>query len=70
MDYDEKTGTWEVKVERGGWTGAAYGKRVLKPRRVVFALGLASNQGPCVLFAEDKYSEPETRRKHTSCAIC
>ena len=42
MDHDEKTGTWKVIVERGGGTGPAYGKRVLKPRRIVFAIGLAS----------------------------
>ena len=42
IDYDESKKIWEVKVNRGGGEGKAFGERVLKPRRVVFALGLAS----------------------------
>lgn len=42
MNYDETKKEWEVEIERGGGEGKGYGKRTIKARRVVFALGLAS----------------------------
>jgi cation diffusion facilitator CzcD-associated flavoprotein CzcO len=41
MEYDENAHVWEVNVDRGGGTGPGFGERILKPRRIVFAIGLA-----------------------------
>lgn len=35
-------GRWEIIINRGGGEGEAFGRRVVRPRRVVFAIGLAS----------------------------
>ena len=39
---NEKSHNWEVEVDRAGGSGPGFGKRTLYPRRLVFAIGLAS----------------------------
>jgi len=42
IKYDERKKEWTVEITRGGGEGKAYGKRTIKPKQLLFAIGLAS----------------------------